>query len=891
MVHMNRLGKIWVLLSLLLVATVWCVRPVEDIDVQWHLRAGEWMLDHRTLITRDFFSVSKWGGEWTSVPWLYEVVLAWLVRNIGWIGPTLWQWLAALMVTLQVTYLIWFYRRRGVDWQWPSLTIPAAFITLDVLRVLEVRFLHRPEMTTHVLLLTYLLVLALWRSRKSGRMRWLLWCLPLLQIVWVNTHGVFVLGPVIFWTFVAGEWTEMISNSVESTWARYGNQQQENAALRSVAWKRTLELTGVGILILLACFVTPYGSKAALYPLHLFEVLTSPVFKYGIHEGIPVSLRGLLHGNWWDKLLLVEWSLAVLGFIGRIIEEVARDSNGTIRHVEWVRKVWKALLRDFGVGYFLVCAAMGYVALTAKRNVPLFGLVAAPLAVSGLEYLLSGLGLVCRASINKIRASSEDDFIRARSLFAAAGRLSFALLVLVLYWAIVSERYYEFLCRPTRFAIGQSDHLFPIAGYNFLQRQMPRMARLAMYGDTKSADMFLHRFGPEWMTYIDGRHAEVYDAPLFSSYCATLRLRGTFFQEAGKYGIGLVVFYPQNMPPGQMELAKDLYRHPGWSLIYLDDCAVIYAVNVPSNAAVTAQYALPPAPADAKAQEQIYREWLRRSGHTHYDLYEQSNSDLCTQKWASTIISGFQWGGLWKPVRNQRAWQAAQVASFLSELGWTKVADSIYEIAAYSEPLHDGAVEKAIHHAIFYREFSTDPSERLDYLDRIRQRYERLEAYDPQHPTVQYGLAYVEAHSGKLKAAVKRLESLRSYRSDAVILDLLAKSYSDLGDLAEKPEDRNKYGYKAIQVWRDRLVRFPHKDHAHDAYIRLGDLFLHLQNPLLARVNYLCALNEKEIPSETAARVRAVVQGVEQQLFGTTFVPHSGGTMPERWPYEMPRDH
>jgi hypothetical protein len=466
----------------------------------------------------------------------------------------------------------------------------------------------------------------------------------------------------------------------------------------------------------------------------------------------------------------------------------------------------------------------------------------------------------------------------------------FAVLVLFLYRAIVSERYYQYFHRPTRFAIGQSYHTFPVAGYEFLARELDGMAHMAMFGDTKSADMFLNRFGPEWQTYIDGRHAEVYDAPFFATYGNALGLRGPFFSEAGKYGIGLAVFGTCDIPPGGGDLQKDIYLHPGWRLVYLDDCACIFAAAVPSNAAVVAQNALPFPLAAMSEQERVYAEWLQRTGHTRYDLYEPGNNMLDTSRPARLVCRVFQLGGLWAPAHNHSAWNRARVAAFLSKLGWAWIADNIYDMILREDPLHVTVAEEAINHAITCFDACQTPEAKNLFLDRIQFRSTRLGDHTPAHPTAQYGLAFVESKQGEQLAAVTRLTALKQSRKDAVILDLLACLYGELGDMAKTSGEKERLWKLAVRSWRDRLTRYPVGPNTYRAYLRLGDLFQRLNKPLLARANYVNALNEPDIPPVIADRAREHVKRIEKYLFGMTFVPNATQAVAVAGPFNPPVD-
>ena len=56
---------------------------LSDGDTGWHLRAGQWMLEHGQVIHHDVFSFSKAGEPWFAWEWLWDVTFAWLYGKFG----------------------------------------------------------------------------------------------------------------------------------------------------------------------------------------------------------------------------------------------------------------------------------------------------------------------------------------------------------------------------------------------------------------------------------------------------------------------------------------------------------------------------------------------------------------------------------------------------------------------------------------------------------------------------------------------------------------------------------------------------------------------------------------------------------------------------------------
>src|SRR5262249_42602786 len=69
-----------------LALTVFGERLMIDGDVFWHIAAGDWMIDHGTVLREDPFSYSFAGRPWHAHEWLSEIIIAGMYRAAGWNG-------------------------------------------------------------------------------------------------------------------------------------------------------------------------------------------------------------------------------------------------------------------------------------------------------------------------------------------------------------------------------------------------------------------------------------------------------------------------------------------------------------------------------------------------------------------------------------------------------------------------------------------------------------------------------------------------------------------------------------------------------------------------------------------------------------------------------------
>jgi hypothetical protein len=159
-----------------------------DGDLPRHLRHGEWMLQHRALITSDPFSYTMAGRPFVGFEYGSQLLYATAHRLGGLAGVTV---LAALLIAAAYALLARFMLRRGVE---PLL---AGGVVVAAMLIGMGHWIARPHLVTLVAVPLLLELL-----RPVGR--WRLWPFAPLFGVWVNLHGGFIYGLFLIGVFLAG---------------------------------------------------------------------------------------------------------------------------------------------------------------------------------------------------------------------------------------------------------------------------------------------------------------------------------------------------------------------------------------------------------------------------------------------------------------------------------------------------------------------------------------------------------------------------------------------------------------------------------------------------------------------------------------------------------------
>src|SRR5208282_3154655 len=204
----------------------------------------------------DFYTFTRQGTPWIDLHWIFQVGISWVREHGGVPALTL----AKAVITCLAVFLLITARRRS----WPVWTMILAW--LPALLVLSGRMYVRPETLSLLYLAIDLAVVCRW-DRFPG----LAWLLPLVQLAWVNTHGLFVLGPIV-----------LVLALVDAALRRGA------LAPRHIRWWQTVVPACVATGV--ACLLNPYGLRGAIYPLELARTMSNPIFSRSIAELTPIPL-------------------------------------------------------------------------------------------------------------------------------------------------------------------------------------------------------------------------------------------------------------------------------------------------------------------------------------------------------------------------------------------------------------------------------------------------------------------------------------------------------------------------------------------------------------------------------------------------------------------------
>jgi hypothetical protein len=246
---------------------------VVDPDVWWHIRVGQNILSTHHWPTHDPFSFTVATTPWLAYEWLGDVLIGSAERYAGLRGLDL------LLIILSSAVMIDLYYYASLR----SGNSKAGFVSAGLLCSLAfANFNLRPQMLGYLFLVLTLIVLEHFRR---GKLR-ALWFLPPLFLIWINTHGSWVIGLGLIFLFWACGLVGFHYGGIETK--RWSPSER-------------LRLEFTFLLCLATIPFTPYGTQLAAYP---FTVATSlPVNVGNVLEWLPMPFN-ILGGKLFLAIVL-----------------------------------------------------------------------------------------------------------------------------------------------------------------------------------------------------------------------------------------------------------------------------------------------------------------------------------------------------------------------------------------------------------------------------------------------------------------------------------------------------------------------------------------------------------------------------------------------------------
>jgi tetratricopeptide (TPR) repeat protein len=510
--------RIFILSLFILISALSLIKiSLQDNDLWFHIKAGEYIFNNHQIPKENIFAYTESTGLWVDHSWLFQILVFLINRHFGPQGLCLLRFL----IVLSIFFLLYRFVRKTSN---RPLSVILVFLGL---MIASSRFFLRPQLFSLLFSLVYFFILEAYRNRSSRGV----YFLPLLQVLWTNTHGYFILGPLFIFIYCLGTGLSRWSSQFRPY--RSSDPQTKVVTLAVIAFTSAF-----------VCLINPNLLKGFIYPITMiYRFIKGPPDRGFIMELLPLARyqeSGFL--LYFKVLTLLVAASFVLNF------------------------------KKFSFEHLLVCAFLFCLSLIAQRHIDIFAIVSLPVIsfnfaqfCSSLNVRLSRQGLTQRFRLRLLGPP----LAVIVSLFLAGSFLG-------LSWEVATNRFYLRNNKNLEFGLGVLERTYPIGACDFIEK-----AGLEgkMFNDLNWGSYLIYRFFPDKKVFIDAR-TEAYPQDLLSLYMNLYLYPNLLEKVESEFGINYCII---NYGRGGKDLVRYLYEHRDWKLVYLDEASLIFLKDTESN--------------------------------------------------------------------------------------------------------------------------------------------------------------------------------------------------------------------------------------------------------------------------------------------------------------------
>ena len=498
-------------------------------DIGRHLKIGEIIWQTKSVPQTNLFSFTEPNFPFINHHWLSEVVF---YKIYSWFGFTGLIWMKIILILGTFALLFSIVKKRAKFWPVLVSFLLSIFIFISRTEV-------RPEIFSFLILSFFLFVLFREKYKPRG-LSWLIWFLPLAELLWVNLHIYFFIGPFLVGAFL-----------IDRLFSRSNRQSKD---FYSDSPKR-FDLGQLFLVFLLTGLVTllnPNGLQGALLP---FSILKE--YGYSIVENQTLSFLTPFFGF---NLFVFVFKISVAVLIGAFILNIKKTRQ----------RIFEILISSFFI----------YAGFRMLRNLPFYALAFFPV-----------LSLVLSDVSNWIEKRRQSYLPAGRQVHPArlslAGKLStvskgiVAALLVFLIFFVASNSFYERLNLSRAFGLGVPNGLKRAT--DFVKENK---IDGPMFNNFDIGGYLIWQLYPEQKVFVDNR-PETYSVKFFTEIYKSMqenKSKWTEFSE--KYDINFIFFGHTDATPWGQAFLKNIVKTPDWKMVYLNENAVILVKKNQANSEI-----------------------------------------------------------------------------------------------------------------------------------------------------------------------------------------------------------------------------------------------------------------------------------------------------------------
>lgn len=176
----QRISMLILLIALFAIVLLCFSNGINGNDFWWHVKVGEWVVEHKEVPTTDIFS---WYGmekeiSWTAHEWLSDVVFYKIHTGLGDIG------IFAFALCMAMSLILLMYN-QAKEFIKNNILIGGLFLCLFAV-IASLFFYGRPHIFSYILLFLELKILYEFIENRNSKK---IYAIPFIAVLWSNLHG------------------------------------------------------------------------------------------------------------------------------------------------------------------------------------------------------------------------------------------------------------------------------------------------------------------------------------------------------------------------------------------------------------------------------------------------------------------------------------------------------------------------------------------------------------------------------------------------------------------------------------------------------------------------------------------------------------------------------
>ncbi len=535
--------------ALLLLATLPMLTKTFTSDYGTHLALGRQIVQTHAIPDKEFLNYPSLGMDNPNGEWGFEALL-WIVFSVGGhYGVSLMCW----AVVFGIFFLL--HRATVLRGANPLIAVAAIFAFSGFLRI---RIQPRPEIFTYLFIAATIYIFS---EFYFGARKKLVYLFPVMVLVWANMHPTYLMAFILAVAFSGERFLHaLFKGEVDARFAK-------DKLLLPVAM-----VTAAAFL----CGINPHGWDALLLPLNLIARGGAAGSSGGGGNSVLMSISELTpvrETGFFIYYKAAAWFAAatiIMGIFGRRVYLLDLALFAIA-----FKGSWDSARAVSMMGLFLSPGASlqitGFIEAAGRWFAP-----ASPLKAK--EKAGGGAPVTKKPPAQTASPAQQPSASFGRS--AVAG-------VLVLSLVGFGFLTLSFSFSQLEHGIGVTEHKFSFKAGEFL-RTLPIKGNMFNFFDIGGfLDWQLY---PDKLTFIDGR---TYNSAIFMEHQVGTGAMPGWEKNFEKHGITYVVLKTMDSSGMILPIISTLANRPDWALIFADGLFVVFARDIPENAAIIKKYALP----------------------------------------------------------------------------------------------------------------------------------------------------------------------------------------------------------------------------------------------------------------------------------------------------------